>query len=313
MKNIILKLLKGVVLLFAISLVCFLLIQMMPSDPVEVVLRIRQTPAITEAMLHETIEELGLNYPMHIRYLRWIYGVMTLDLGNSYIHPSRTVIGELSKALPNTLYLAGSSILIICLVAVPIGLLSGMNPGSVFDTVIKSALFLLTAMPVYWLALLMVWYFSLTLKWLPSHGIGGLNYVILPAVATALGHIAIYIRMIRSKVIEIMTSEYILYARSRGIRGIRLVVFYVFKNAIRPSLTALGMNIPQLMAGALVIENIFAWPGLGRLCIEAVLNRDYPILQAYVLLMSVLFLLSNAAFGCIQRKLDPTLIGRGKL
>lgn len=304
-RYIMMRLLSSVFLILLITVVCFIFINLIPSDPAEVALRVRQTPIITEAAIQQVRLEMGLDKPFVVRYIDWLKAALQFDFGVSYVNPKRTVVGEIQRALPETLYLAAVALLIVILVSIPLGVLSGLNYNQRLDRWTRYLIFMLTSMPVYWSGLLMIWLFSVKLHLLPTSGNSSWQAVIMPAIAVAISHLATYIRLIRTSVINTLKEDYILYAHVRGLNPKTILYRHVLKNSLQSSIIAFGMGIPQIIAGTLVIENVFAWPGLGKLCVSAVLNRDYPIIQIYILFMGILFVLSNLVFDLIQNLLDP--------
>ena len=308
MKNYIMKrLLATLPLLLGITFLCFVFINMIPSDPAEVALRVRQIPIITEEAIAEVREELGLSDPFMVRYVRWLGDCLRGDLGISYTNPSRTVVGELARCLPATLRLAGMSLVFVVLMSLPIGILSAVYKGSWFDRLVRGAVFLTTAMPAYWVGLLLMWLFAIKLGLLPTSGNGGFRHLLMPSFTVALTYISTYIRLIRNNMLENMKLDYVLYANARGLKQRTILLRHILKNSLQSCITAIGMSIPQLISGTIVVENVFAWPGVGKLCIASIFNRDYPVIQAYVLLVGVLFVLFNMVFDIIQSAADPRL------
>lgn len=171
----------------------------------------------------------------------------------------------------------------------------------------RGVVFATTAMPVYWVGLLLIWIVSIKLDLLPTSGYGGFSSLILPAFTVALSYISTYIRLIRNNMLENMREDYVLYAQARGLKQRSILVRHILKNSLQSCVTAIGMSIPQLIAGTIVVENVFAWPGVGRLCIASIFNRDYPVIQAYVLLVGVLFVFFNLFFDILQYVADPRL------
>jgi len=303
------RLLATVPLLLVISFLCFCFcfINLIPSDPAEVVLRMRQTPIITEEAIAEVRRELGLDQPFFVRYAVWLWNCLQGDFGVSYTNPARTVLGELSRCMPATLSLAGMSLVYVIALSLPIGFLSAVYKDSWFDRIMRGVVFATTAMPAYWVGLLLIWLVSIKMDLLPTSGSGSFAHLILPAFTVALTYISTYIRLIRNNMLENMREDYVLYANVRGLRQRAILVRHVLKNSLQSCVTAIGMSIPQLIAGTIVVENVFAWPGLGKLCITSIFNRDYPVIQAYVLLMGVLFVFFNLLFDIIQCAADPRL------
>lgn len=308
MKNYIIKrILFCLPLLLAISFVCFVFINLIPSDPAEVALRTRQVPIITEEAIEEVREELGLNKPYLVRYADWLKNCLKGDFGISYTNPSRTVAGEISRSFPATLKLAVASLIIVILVSLPIGFFCAVYQNSWFDRIVRGIIFITTAMPAYWVGLLLIWGVSIKLGLLPTSGNGTFKHLILPAVTVSLTYVSTYIRLIRNNMLENMKQDYVLYANVRGLKQSLILVKHVLRNSLHTCFVAIGMSIPQLIAGTIVVENVFAWPGLGTLCITSIFNRDYPVIQSYVLLVGVMFVIFNMIFDILQTVTDPRL------
>ena len=292
-------------LLLAISFLSFALIAMVPVDPAEVALRVNEivpTPESVAAMR----AELGLNQPFLVRYVEWLWKGLQLDFGKSYIN-DRLVLDEIVRCLPATLELAGAALVLVIVVSLPVGIMGALFANRTFDRVLRILVFMGTAMPGYWVGLLLICFFSIKLDLLPTSGSGSFKHLILPAIALSLTYISTYVRLIRSNMLGNMKETYVLYGRVRGLSEKRIILAHVLKNSLQSSITAIGMSIPQLLAGTVIIENIFAWPGVGRLCISAIFNRDYPVIQAYILLMAVLFIFCNLVVDIIHQSLDPRL------
>lgn len=308
MKNYVVKrILTTIPLLLCITFICFVFINLIPSDPAEVALRIRQTPVITEEAIQAVRQELGMNDPYLIRYLNWLGDCLRLDFGVSYTNPSRTVLGEIARCLPATLQLASASLVIVIVLSLPIGFFCAIYKDSWFDRLMRGFVFMTTAMPAYWVGLLLIWLVSIHFKLLPTSGAGSWQHLILPAFTVSLTYISTYIRLIRNNMLENMKEDYVLYARARGLKQSAILIRHVLRNSLQTCIVAIGMSIPQLIAGTIVVENVFAWPGLGKLCITSIFNRDYPVIQTYVLMIGTLFIVFNLIFDIIQAVADPRL------
>jgi len=301
------RILTTITLLLCITFICFVFINLIPSDPAEVALRIRQTPVITDEAIQAVRLELGLDDPFLLRYLNWLGDSLHFDFGVSYTNPSRTVLGEIARCLPATLQLAGASLLIVILLSLPIGFFCAVYKDSWFDRLVRGLVFMTTAMPAYWVGLLLIWLVSIRWNLLPTSGAGSWQHLVLPAFTVALTYISTYIRLIRNNMLENMKEDYVLYAQARGLRQGTILVKHVLKNSLQTCIVAIGMSIPQLIAGTIVVENVFAWPGLGKLCITSIFNRDYPVIQTYVLMIGTLFILFNLIFDIVQALADPRL------
>lgn len=301
------RILSAIPLLIMISFLCFVFINIIPSDPAEVALRVRQTPVISEQAIQDMREEMGLNDPYLIRYVKWVMDCLRLDFGVSYTNPGRTVLGEITRCLPATFVLSMASLVFVIGLSLPIGFFCAVYKDSLFDRIVRGIVFMTTAMPAYWIGLLLIWLVSIKWDLLPTSGSGSVKHLILPAFTVSLTYISTYIRLIRNNMLENMKEDYVLYANVRGLKQRTILVRHILKNSLHTCIVAIGMSIPQLMAGTIVVENVFAWPGLGKLCIASIFNRDYPVIQTYVLLIGTLFVVFNLLFDIIQTIADPRL------
>ena len=296
------RLLILIPILIGISLLSFVLVSLSPSDPAEVSIRVNAMVPTPE-LIALTRHELGLDQPFWQRYFQWCGAVLHGDFGQSYI-TGRPVAEEICEAFPPTLFLAVVTLGFILILSLPAGIICARWEGKTPDHWVRSFIFFTSAFPAFWAGLLLMWFFAVKLNWLPTSGMLSPSSVILPAITLSLAYISTYVRLLRSEMIEASHTNWGLFARSRGLSPLRITLHQLL-NALRGSATALGMSIPKLMAGAFVVESIFAWPGIGRLCISAIFNRDFPIIQAYVLIMAVLFVLFNLISDLFILWLDP--------
>lgn len=298
------RLLSIVPILIGISFLSFIIINLSPSDPAEVALRVNEiTP--TEEAIEGMREELGLDKPFLERYVIWLKDCINGDFGNSYVN-KKPVGEEVARVLPATLKLASVSLIITIIVSVCCGVFCAVFEDSVGDRIIRGIIFIGTSMPSFWIGLLLIWIFSVKLDLLPTSGMETPSSIILPSITLSLVYISTYTRLIRNNMIKNKSENYVLYARVRGLKE-STIIRHIFKNSLQSYIVAIGMSIPKLIAGTVVVENIFAWPGIGRLCINAIFNRDYPIIQAYILIMAVLFIICNLLVDIITVLLDPRL------
>ena len=310
-KFIIKRLLTACVTLFLVSFVAFVIVNLIPADPAEVALRINDIPPSEEAIA-EMRQQLGLDKPFMVRYFDWLSASLQLDFGVSYTNTDRMVSEELARSFPYTLRLAGISLLLLVGISLPVGILSAVYKNHWFDNIVRLFIFASTAMPNFWLAFILIWCFSLELNWLPSSGATTWQHYILPGMTLCMAYIATYIRLIRNAMLESMGEQYVTYARARGLSEWSVVTKHMLKNSLQTSMTALGIGVVRLVAGTVVIENIFAIPGLGRLALAAIFNRDYPVIQAYILAMGCLFVLSNLIIDLLHTAVDPRLKTAGR-
>ena len=305
-KYIIKRLLSAGVTLFFVSFIAFALVNIIPSDPAEVALRVNDTTP-SPAAIEEMRRELGLDRPFLLRYATWLGASLQGDFGVSYTNTNRLVLDELARSFPYTLKLAGLSLILLVSVSIPVGVLSAVYKDHWFDRVVRVFIFSSTAMPNFWLAFILIWFFSINMYWLPSSGASTFSHFILPSVTLCMAYVATYIRLIRNSMLDSMNDNYVNYARARGLSEHSIVWKHRLKNSLQTSMTALGIGIVRLIAGTVVIESIFAIPGLGRLALAAIFNRDYPVIQAYILVMGSLFVVSNLIIDILHTVVDPRL------
>ena len=305
MRDYILKRLATVIpILIGISFLSFALISLSPSNPAEVALRVNEIVP-TEEAVRAMEEQLGTNKPYIERYVTWLTDSLQGDFGNSYVNnkPVATLIGQ---AIPNTIKLALLALLITIVFSVLVGILCAVYEGSFGDKLARALVFVGTAMPSFWVGLLLIWIFSVKLNLFPTSGMERPSSIVLPAITLALSYISTYVRLIRNNMVQNKHENYVYYARIRGLKE-TTIIKHIFKNSLQSSLTALGMSIPKLIAGTVMVENIFAWPGVGRVCVDAIFNRDFPVIQAYILLMAVLFVICNLLVDIFSVAIDPRI------
>ena len=305
MRDYILKRLATVIpILIGISFLSFALISLSPSNPAEVALRVNEIVP-TEEAVRAMEEQLGTNKPYIERYVTWLTDSLQGDFGNSYVNnkPVATLIGQ---AIPNTIKLALLALLITIVFSVLVGILCAVYEGSFGDKLARALVFVGTAMPSFWVGLLLIWIFSVKLNLFPTSGMERPSSIVLPAITLALSYISTYVRLIRNNMVQNKHENYVYYARIRGLKE-TTIIKHIFKNSLQSSLTALGMSIPKLIAGTVMVENIFAWPGVGRVCVDAIFNRDFPVIQAYILLMAVLFVICNLLVDILSVAIDPRI------
>jgi ABC-type dipeptide/oligopeptide/nickel transport system permease component len=294
-------------LLFGISLISFTLLNLAPGDPAGILLRLQQpgTEPPREAVL-ALRQELGLNDPLPLRYGRWLLGALQGNLGKSY-RSGEAVTAELAQRLPATLLLAGTSLTLATLIGIPLGVFAAVWRGSPVDGLSRLLALLGAAVPSYLLALLLVLVFGVTLQWLPTIGYGSLPQLVLPALALAASSSAQLMRLTRASMLEVVQQDYVRTARAKGMGERRVIWVHALKNALLPVITVLGVNLGYLLGGAVIVETIFSWPGVGKYAIDSIFQRDYPVIQGFVLYMAVIFLVVNLLVDVTYRWLDPRL------
>ncbi len=299
------RLLSLIPVLVGISLITFLILRLTPGDPAEAYLRLSQIPP-TEAAIAAVRTELGLDRPLPVQYGDWLVKALTLDFGRSYA-THRPVWDEMMLLVPATAQLAGVSLLITLIISIPMGIFSALYKDGWFDNFCRLLAFTSASTPNFWLGFLLMYFFSLKLDLLPTLGRGSWEHFILPAVTLSFAYIATYIRLLRTSMLENLDQQFVLYARARGLKESWVIGRHVLKNAMLPVVTALGMSIGHLLSGSVIVESVFAWPGIGRFCVSAILNRDYPVVQCFVLMMSFIFVIANLLVDIAYAWLDPRI------
>ncbi|USY56603.1 ABC transporter permease [Bacillus sp. 1780r2a1] len=299
------RLLLMIPLLFIISFLTFVLINLSPEDPAKLVLQAQDVPVITDELIAQTRQELGLNNPFIIQYLNWLASCLQLDFGNSYVK-DETVWVLLGPAFFNTLKLTLVSSVVIISSSIILGIVCALTEGRLLDRFIRGTFFFLSALPAYLIGIVMVWYFSVTLDLLPTSGLESYKSYILPVSVIAFTHIGLYFRTVRSAMLANLNEDYVLYARASGLSE-KKIIAAVLKNSLQVSISIFCMSIPLILGGTVVIENVFAWPGLGSLSIKSILSRDFPVIQAYVLIIAVAFVVFNTISDIVNTALNPKL------
>ncbi|PLT32712.1 nickel ABC transporter permease subunit NikB [Bacillus sp. V5-8f] len=292
------------------TLVTFGMINLSPVDPAEAYFAAAHIQP-TDEMLEQKRHEFGLDQPLLIQYANALIKICQLDFGISYV-TNKPVWEEISSRLPATIQLTAGSLFIAIIVSVPIGFLAGIKKNSGMDHLSRFLSFIGASVPSFWLGYLFIFFFSVKLDLFPVEGTGTWRHLILPSVTLAFPLIALYTRLLRASVIENLHEPYVLFARTRGIHEKIIMGKHVLRIAISPMITGLGMNLGNLMTGAIIVEAVFSWPGFGRYFIEAVFNRDVPVIQGYVLLAAGLFLISNLIVDLIQMYIDPRILRKGR-
>lgn len=292
-------------MLLAASLIIFVLLHLGTGDPALDYLRLSNLPP-TEAMIASTRVLLGLDQPLPVQYWRWLVNALHGDFGASYA-TQRPVLADLLHFLPATLQLAGAALLLILLISVPLGIWAARHRDGWPDSAVRLVAFLGVSMPNFWLAFLLVMLFSVKLQWLPAMGYGGFKHLLLPAVSIAFMSLAINARLLRASMLDVAGQRHVVWARLRGLSERQVERRHILRNALLPVLTALGMHIGELIGGTLIIESIFAWPGVGRYAVSAIFNRDYPVIQCFTLLMVSVFVICNLVVDLLNAWLDPRI------
>ncbi|WP_447962416.1 ABC transporter permease [Nitrospira sp. Ecomares 2.1] len=296
------RILSAMLAILGVICLVFLLIHLIPGDPVEVMLGESAQPTDKESLRHA----LGLDLPLHQQW--WIYfkGLLHLDLGTS-LFSGRAIVDLLIERIPATLYLSLVSLLVAIALALPLGLVAAVRQHTPLDYGAMGFALFGMSIPNFWMGPLLILVGALWLGWFPVSGQEGWNSVVLPALTLGTAMAAILARMIRSSVLEVLGENFMRTARAKGLSSTRAVLHHALPNALLPILTLLGLQLGGLLGGAVITETVFAWPGLGLLMIEAIQQRDYPVVQAAVLCISVTYIVVNLLTDLLYAWLDPRI------
>ena len=301
-RYIIIRLIQSVFTLIGVSIIVFSLARL-SGNPLDILLPIEATDED-----YERITKLwGLDRPWYEQYFTFVKNVSKGEFGPSFKWQGRTAMELVLSHLPATLQLAALAIGVSVLLAVPIGVLSAVKKGTMVDTVGKLIALLGQSLPSFWLAIVLIWIFAVQLGWFPTSGRGGVSNLILPAVAMGWFSVASFMRLTRSAMLNVMDSEYIKLARIKGLAESKVVWKHALKNAAIPPLTVFGAIVVGQMTGSVTIETVFAWPGIGLLALQAVTARDYQVIQAVTMFISVLFIGMNLLVDILYAYLDPRI------
>jgi ABC-type dipeptide/oligopeptide/nickel transport system permease component len=288
--------------LLGVLAVTFLLLYVAPGDPVEAMVGERADSA-TVASLRA---QLHLDDPVPVQFVRYVGGALRGDLGTSYI-TRRPILGDLLHRFPATLQLAGAAMLFATVIGISTGVYSAWRPGSWPDRLGTLGAYLGVSFPVYWVGLLLIMMFAVTLRWLPPSGARGPVYLILPALTLGMRSVAVLSRMTRAAMLEVLHSDFVRTARAKGLGEGRVVLRHAFRNALLPVVTVLGLDFGSYLTGSILTETIFSWPGVGRYVLTAIDKRDLPAIQGSILFLSVVFVLVNLMTDIVYARVDPRI------
>ena len=296
------RLLSTIPVLIGISLLLFFMLRMLPGDPAQVLAGQMASQEDIQLIRHQ----LGLDRPIHVQYAFFLGRLARFDLGRS-ARTQNPVTEEIWARLPNTMLLAVVAITLACLFGIPAGIISAVRPYTWLDYVVTSTAIFGISMPVFWLGLMLVVVFAVWLQWLPAGGTGTWRHVILPSFTLAAFVVAFIARMTRSSMIEVLSQDYTTTARSKGLKEQVVVIKHALKNALIPIITVIGLQFGMLLGGAVLTETVFAWPGVGRLIVDSILARDYPVIQGAILVFGLLYILVNLVVDLLYAYVDPRI------
>ena len=305
------RLIHAVFVIWGCATLVFFMLRMIPGDPVIQMLGPEYTPEAAVALRHK----LGLDEPLLTQYVRWITNVARGDLGGS-IASGETVADAIKAGVPKTASLTLVSFLIAVIIALPAGIIAALQRNRPVDYIASFIAFIGVSMPSFWFGIILILVFAVQLKWLPAigyaeiadKGVGEwLKRLILPGLAIGAGYAAILMRFVRAGLLEVLSSDYVRTARAKGVRERAVIVRHALRNALIPVVTVAGIQLALLLSGTVVIETVFSIRGLGRILVGAIFDRDYPIVQGVILLISVVFVLANLIVDVLYTFLDPRI------
>ncbi|WP_066497376.1 ABC transporter permease [Abyssisolibacter fermentans] len=308
LKTILKRFLQIIPILFIVVTIIFVITRMIPGDPAAVMLG----PQAPVEAVNDLREELGLNKSISQQYFMYLKDILKGDLGKSYYY-NESVVKLITEKFPNTLSLSLVAIIIALIIGVPVGIISATKQYSFFDYISMIAALVGVSMPIFWLGLMMVLVFSVKLAWLPSIGMGSIDnglwdlvsHYILPSICLATIPAATFARITRSSMLEIIKQDYIKALRSKGLKEKIVVWKHALKNALPPIITVIGLQMSSLLAGAILTETIFSWPGMGKLIVDAISNRDYALIQSTVLFVALIYVVINLIVDIAYLYLNP--------
>jgi len=305
--------------LLGITIVTFVVVNLAPGDPVELINRGQMDSRISPESYRQMLHLYGLDDPLHVRYVTWLKRLVTFDFGTSFLD-YRPVTEKIMERLPATLWLNVVSLVISLVLAVPLGLYAAMRQHSRLDKLAGTGLYLLYSLPEFWVALLLIMLFGVELKLLPFHGLESMDardmgffgywkdrllHMVLPVVCLTYGSLAFLSRFVRGSSLEVIRQDFVRTARAKGLDERRIVFHHVFRNTMIPVLTLLGLLLPTLISGSIILESIFSWPGIGNLFFTAVLARDYPVVMGLSFITALLVLVSTLLADLLYAWADP--------
>ncbi|MCH7921109.1 MAG: ABC transporter permease [Planctomycetes bacterium] len=313
------RLIQAVPLLLGVATVTFLIVHLAPGDPMDMFLENRNLRNIDPEVIELIRQKYGLDQPLHVQYVKWLGNLLQGDLGESFEH-RRPVSALLAEAIPYTLQLTALALLLDALVGIALGIFSAVKQYSVLDKTVTIGSLIIYSLPSFWLALMLVLVFSVNLGWFPTSQTRSLDYeflswfekladlawhLVLPVFVLGIASAAGTARYMRSRLLEVLNEEYVLAARARGLKERAVILKHALRNALIPIITIYGLSLPFLLGGAVIIETIFAWPGMGRLAVLAIQARDYPVILATTMIAAVLTVIGNLVADVTYALVDP--------
>nr|WP_096186893.1 nickel ABC transporter permease [Evansella halocellulosilytica] len=299
------KFFEVLVFILLITFASFLFVRLAPGDPVLTILNVDEL-SVSQEQVEQLREEMGFNNPLLVQYGHWLMNFVQLDFGSSYV-TGQPVMEMILRGLPATLELTFGTMLVMFLVAIPLGSLSALYRDSWIDQLSRILSIIGAAVPSFWLGLIFIDLFSVRLNWFPTMGRDGYSTLILPALTLGLAISSVYVRLLRSSLLDSFNQEFIRAGRARGLPEYRIFFAHAFRYSLPPVITVFGVSFGSLIGGVVVIEVLFAYPGIGKMVVDAIRQRDYPLIQGYILIMAVIVFIVNTCVDLSYRYLNPEL------
>jgi ABC-type dipeptide/oligopeptide/nickel transport system permease component len=298
------RLLLALPVLIGVSIAAFAMMHLIPGDPALAMLR--GQPQVTEADVQRVREQLGLNDPAPVQYLKYVSRVLQGDFGRS-VQTRRPVLMDVAAQAPSTIELALAAIILAVTLGIVLGIVSALHQNTWIDTTAMVGALFGVSMPSFWFGLILIFVFSLKLGWLPATGQGGIQRLILPALALGLDFSAVTARLVRANLLEVLVADYVRTARAKGATPRIVLIRHALRNAMVPAITIIGLQVGTLLGGAVVVETVFARQGIGRLLVGAILAQDFPVVQAIVLLAATVYVVLNLVVDLTYAVFDPRI------
>lgn len=305
LQSVLKKLGSFLIILLGITFLSFLLSYLSPSDPVEIMMK-KKGNMVSEEVIEQKREELGLNQPLVVQYVNWLKGIVKGDFGTSY-KSNKPVLQEIQKCLPYTIKLTLLSMFLTIVISTPLGVLCARYKDGWLDNLLRFVTYLFSSLPSFFLALVLMYCFALKLKWFPVIAKGSTGGIVMPALVLSLTLAAWYIRQVRAIVLGELEKEYIDGLLARGVSETKIMFGHVLRNCLMPLVTLVGISFGTMLGGSTIVESIFTWPGVGKMAVDSITSRDYPVIQGYVVWMALIFLFINALVEISYSLLDPRL------
>jgi peptide/nickel transport system permease protein len=302
------RLLSSVPVLFLASIVVFGMLHLVPGDPIDAMMGSAgfQTSATRQETVDRIRDQMGLNDPLPVQYLHWIGGAAHGDLGESYVR-SRPVTDLIAERVPSTVQLALAALAITVVLGLSLGITAALKRGTWVDAAVMVVSLGGVTIPSFWFSMLLILLFSVALGWLPATGSGGLERLVLPALALGYEGVAMVARLTRRSLLDVLSANYIITAHAKGLRNRLVVLRHALRNALIPIVTVVGLQLGHLLAGSVIVETVFARQGLGQLAIDAILTKDYPLVQGVILLTAGVYVVANLLVDLSYGYLDPRI------